>query len=314
IPSTVSRVVSRPFASSTVITPSLPTFSIAWAIRSPISLSLFAEMAPTCAISFRPAVGTEIFFSSSTTTSTARSIPRFNDIGFEPAVTDLSPSRKIAWASTVAVVVPSPARSDVLVATSFTIWAPMFSIGSSSSISLATVTPSLVTVGLPNFLSMTTFRPFGPRVTFTASASWSTPRFRRARASVLNSRNLAAMSVLPPEECLRELRDDVGFFDQDDLFVVQLDLRAAVFPVDDAIPNLQLHRDRLTLLPPARPHGDDFALDWLLFGGIGDVQPTFHRLGLLHRPDRHAIGQRVDLVLRGRLGCRWHDARTSVTL
>src|SRR2546425_8217455 len=32
-----------------------------------------------------------------------------------------------------------------------TIWAPMFSIPSSSSISLATVTPSLVTVGLPNF-------------------------------------------------------------------------------------------------------------------------------------------------------------------
>src|SRR6266581_8578727 len=183
----------------------------------------------------------------------------------------------------------------------------MFSISSSSS-------TSLVTVALPNFLSMTTFRPFGPRVTFTASASWSTPRFRRARASVLNSKNLAAMSVLPPGECLRELRDDVGFFDQDDLFVVQLDLRAAVFPVDDAIPNFQLHRDRLTLLPPAGAHGDDFALDRLLLGGIGDVQSALHRLGLLHRPDRDAIGQRVDLVLRGRLGCRWHDARTSVTL
>ena len=30
-------------------------------------------------------------------------------------------------ASTVAVVVPSPAASEVLEATSFTIWAPMFS-------------------------------------------------------------------------------------------------------------------------------------------------------------------------------------------
>src|SRR2546425_8043972 len=110
----------------------------------------------TCALPiFRPAVGTEIFFSSSTTISTARSIPRLSDIGFEPAVTDFRPSRNTAWASTVAVVVPSPARSDVLVATSFTIWAPMFSIGSSSSISFATVTPSFVTVGLPNFLSMT---------------------------------------------------------------------------------------------------------------------------------------------------------------
>ena len=34
-----------------------------------------------------------------------------------------------------------------------------------------TVTKDGVTVGAPNFLSMTTLRPFGPRVTFTASAS-----------------------------------------------------------------------------------------------------------------------------------------------
>src|SRR6185295_14024642 len=79
-------------------------------------------------------------------------------------------------ARTVAVVVPSPAMSDVLLATSRTIWAPMFSSGSFRSISLATVTPSLVIVGDPNFLSRTTFRPFGPRVTLTASANWLTPR------------------------------------------------------------------------------------------------------------------------------------------
>ena len=62
-----------------------------------------------------------------------------------------------------------------------------------SSISFATVTPSLVTVGAPNFLSMTTFRPFGPRVTFTASASWSTPRLRAARASTLKWSSFAAI-------------------------------------------------------------------------------------------------------------------------
>src|ERR1044072_8609429 len=39
MPSTVSSVVSRLFASSTVITPSLPTLSIASAIFSPISTS-----------------------------------------------------------------------------------------------------------------------------------------------------------------------------------------------------------------------------------------------------------------------------------
>src|SRR5215468_3323889 len=82
----------------------------------------------------------------------------------------------MACASTVAVVVPSPAVSEVLLATSRTICAPMFSSGSLRSISFATVTPSLVMVGDPNFLSRTTLRPLGPRVTFTASASWLTPR------------------------------------------------------------------------------------------------------------------------------------------
>ena len=74
----------------------------------------------------------------------------------------------IEAASTVAVVVPSPARSAVLEATSRTICAPMFSNLSSSSISLATVTPSLVIRGAPYDLSRTTLRPFGPSVTLTA--------------------------------------------------------------------------------------------------------------------------------------------------
>ena len=58
----------------------------------------------------------------------------------------------MAWASTVAVVVPSPASSLVREATSFTICAPMFSNLSDSSISLATVTPSLVMRGAPKDL------------------------------------------------------------------------------------------------------------------------------------------------------------------
>ena len=40
----------------------------------------------------------------------------------------------------------------------------MFSNGSSSSISLLTVTPSLVTVGPPNDLLIITLRPVGPSV------------------------------------------------------------------------------------------------------------------------------------------------------
>src|ERR1700719_2151974 len=52
MPSTTSSVVSRPLASSTVITPSLPTFSIASLMIFPMVASPLAEMVPTWAISF----------------------------------------------------------------------------------------------------------------------------------------------------------------------------------------------------------------------------------------------------------------------
>ena len=47
IPSTTSSSSSKDLPSSTVITPSLPTRSIASAIRSPILVSLLAEIEPT---------------------------------------------------------------------------------------------------------------------------------------------------------------------------------------------------------------------------------------------------------------------------
>src|SRR5665648_1080133 len=100
----------------------------------------------------------------STTLSTALSIPRFKSIGFAPAVTFFKPTLIIDCARTVAVVVPSPASSLVFEATSFTRCAPIFAYGSESSISFATVTPSLVTCGAPNFFSIITLRPFGPNV------------------------------------------------------------------------------------------------------------------------------------------------------
>src|SRR6185503_7937895 len=113
----------------------------------------------------------------------------------------------MAWASTVAVVVPSPATSEVLDATSRTIWAPMFSSGSLSSISFATVTPSLVIRGDPNFLSRTTLRPLGPRVTFTASARRLTPRRMAWRDSSPYVICLAIGTVSPSTLWLETLSD-----------------------------------------------------------------------------------------------------------
>src|SRR5690348_18082689 len=53
-----------------------------------------------------------------TTLFRSRSIPRLSPVGLAPAATVFTPSRKIACASTGAVVVPSPATSEVLEATS----------------------------------------------------------------------------------------------------------------------------------------------------------------------------------------------------
>ena len=156
-------------------------------MSSPIVSSLLAEIAATCLIfsESSPTVCACVL-RFSTAAATALSIPRLRSSGFAPAATFLRPSFTIACASTVAVVVPSPARSLVFEATCLSICAPMFSRRSSSSISLATVTPSLVICGPPKDLSITTLRPFGPRVTFTVLASLSTPRRSPSRASRLN--------------------------------------------------------------------------------------------------------------------------------
>src|SRR6476469_2672138 len=74
----------------------------------------------------------------------------------------------------------------------------MFSNLFSRSISLATVTPSLVTVGEPNDFSITTFRPLGPRVTATASARIRTPRRISSRAPWWKWISFAAIEQ-PPE-------------------------------------------------------------------------------------------------------------------
>ncbi len=119
---------SRPivWASSTVMTPSLPTFSNASAISSPICESC-AEMVATCAISSFSTISRADFSSWSDTYWAAASMPRLSASRDAPAATLRVPSRTSACARTVAVVVPSPAMSLVLVATSLASWAPRFS-------------------------------------------------------------------------------------------------------------------------------------------------------------------------------------------
>src|SRR2546422_6904628 len=312
MPSTTSSTVSADLDSSTVITPSLPTFSMASAIRLPMVLSLLEAIVATCAISFLSLVDLLSFFNSSATASTSASMPRLRPIGLAPAVTLRRPSRKMAWASTVAVVVPSPAMSEVLEATSFSIWAPMSSKLSLSSISLATVTPSLVMVGLPNFLSITTLRPFGPMVALTADAKMLTPRSRAARPSSLNITCFGMLAILLVRS--RELtgprgpvglavrarllddREHVLFLHDQVLLLVHLDLGARVLAEEDPVVRLHVQRDLLAILvhlPVA--HCDDLALLGLLLRGVGNDDAALLGILLFLALDEDPVVQRTNL-------------------
>src|SRR5687767_13389351 len=77
--------------------------------------------------------------------------------------------------------------------------APMFSKGCGSSISLETVTPSLVTRGLPNDFCNTTLRPRGPSVALTARASCDSPAAISDRAAVSNIICFDAIVITPIE-------------------------------------------------------------------------------------------------------------------
>ena len=197
-------------------------------------------------------------------------MPRLRPIGLAPAATLRMPWFTIDWASTVAVVVPSPATSLVLVATSFTSWAPMFSYGSSSSISLAIDTPSLVMVGAPNFLSSTTLRPFGPRVTLTVSASLLTPASRARRASSSNFSCFAMLSSahLPTIASTSRL---VRMNRSSPSTVISV---PPYFEYTTVSPTLTSSAavGALVVAPAAGADGEDFALLRLLLGGVGDDQ------------------------------------------
>src|SRR3981081_1328838 len=306
MPSTTSSSVSRDFASSTVITPSLPTFFIASARNWPISASPFAEIVPTCAISWLDVTFLVFFCRSATTASTARSMPRLRSIGFMPAATALEPSLTIAWARTVAVVVPSPAKSEDFEATSRTICAPMFSNLSSSSISLATVTPSLVMRGAPNDLSSRTLRPLGPSVTRTALVRMSTPRNIRSRASTENFTSLAAILLLHGCTCdlcgllagarLIEHAHDVALLHDEVIDAVELDLGAGPFSEQDAVARLQVDRHQVALVVAATgTDGDDLAFGGLLLGGVGNDDPACGLVLGIDALDHDAVVKRTKL-------------------
>src|SRR5690348_1146112 len=156
----------------------------------------------------------------------------------------------------------------------------MFSNLFSSSISLATVTPSLVTVGAPHDFSITTLRPRGPSVILTALASRLRPLAISWRAPEEKISSLAAIGVFPFErmgtsKLLVEHREEVVLAHDQVLFTVDLDLGPAVLAEQHAVAGLDLEGDDLAVLVAfARADGDDLGLDRFLLGRVGDEKTT----------------------------------------
>src|SRR5262245_39877413 len=193
----------------------------------------------------------------------------------------------------------------------------MFSSGSFRSISLATVTPSLVMVGDPNFLSRTTLRPFGPRVTFTASASWLTPRRTAWRdcspyticfaislfSCSLRCRRRAWRAGEPGRLLLLLLAAAVFdhgeylVFAHDEVFLaLELDLLAGVLAEEDQVTGLDVERDPLAVVfRLAVARGNHLALLRLFFRGIGDDDSADLLLAFLDALNNDAVMQRSDV-------------------
>src|SRR5688572_1988946 len=128
----------------------------------------------------------------------------------------------------------------------------MFWNGFSSSISLATVTPSWVTVGGPHFLSIATFRPLGPRVTLTAFARASIPVLSWRRADSSKIRSFAGILLLSSvrtslvgavDDC-----QDVALAQNEQVVILQLELGAAVLGEQHGVADLQVELDALAVV------------------------------------------------------------------
>src|ERR1700685_2656685 len=184
----------------------------------------------------------------------------------------------------------------------------MFSNLSSSSISLATVTPSLVMRGAPNDLSSTTLRPFGPSVTFTALLRMSTPRSILSRASTPNLTSLLAMmcslkwlgdrrlsGLLLGGGQIGENAHDVALLHDQQLLTIELDLGARPFAEQHAVADLEIDRDQLAgFVTAARTDCGDFALRGLFLGSVRDNDATSGLLFGVDTLDHNAVVERTE--------------------
>src|SRR4029453_17594111 len=166
-------------------------------------------------------------------------------------------------------------------------------------------------VGLPYFLSRTTFRPLGPSVALTACAMMLTPRRSAARASSLN-RSCLAMGLYPssrvctngvtvarPRGSRAQDAEHVLLPHGEVLLAVQLDLAPGVLAEQDAVSRLDVERELLAGLGHlAGADRDHLALLGLFFGGVGDDDAPVFLLPLGQTLDEDAVVERAQRGLR----------------
>src|SRR3989449_4091992 len=139
---------------------------------------------------------------------------------------------------------------------------------------------------------MTTLRPFGPSVAFTAAAMMLTPLSSAARASSSNI-SCFGMDRVPP---LLENGEDVFLAHDQVLLVIELHLGAGVLPEQDLVPGLHIERDLLALVGDlAVADGFHLALLGLLLGRVRNNDPAFLDLFLLEPLHQKPIVQRTNL-------------------
>src|SRR5207248_3977503 len=194
---------------------------------------------------------------------------------------------------------------------------PIFSNRSESSISFATVTPSLVMRGAPYDLLSRTLRPLGPSVTLTALARMSMPRNMRSRASPLNLSSLAAM-IGSSWLCgfllcggSIEHAHDVGFLHDHQVFAVELDLDARPLREQHAIAALDVERMQLAaLIAGAGTDGEHFAFHRLFLRRVGDEDAAGGLRLRIDAADQNAVLQwtQFHLMVSSDQICRkiWH--------
>src|ERR1700709_2641502 len=121
---------------------------------------------------------------------------------------------------------------------------------------------------------MTTFRPLGPSVTFTASARISMPRSMRARASSPKRTSLAAMCLFlfvrsggfGEGGSAFDDAEQVALLHNQQLFAVELDLGARPLTEHHPVPGLHIQRDEgAGLVARAWAGSNDLTLHRLLF-------------------------------------------------